>query len=116
VEGAAEALDVLERRSFDLVLTDFDMPGKSGVQLAKEIGLRWPGLPILLISGRSQAAAAAEGVSNVAAVLAKPYTGRELSDAIRQALAGLMRDAEQACPAAVEAGAHALEEEKCPAS
>jgi nitrogen-specific signal transduction histidine kinase/ActR/RegA family two-component response regulator len=115
-QGAAAALEALKRRNFDLVLTDFDMPEKNGVELAREIGLRCPGLPVLLISGRTEAASAAEGVSNVVAVLSKPYTGGELSDAIHQALAGLMRESEQVCPADVKAGGHAVEEEKCPAS
>nr|WP_161781599.1 response regulator [Desulfohalovibrio reitneri] len=85
-EGADEALRRLEERSFDLVITDFDMPGKSGVQLAGDIGRRWPGLPVLLISGRAQAFEAAEGVDNVVKVLAKPFTGQELAEAVCRAL------------------------------
>ncbi len=38
--------------AFDLVITDFNMPGQSGLAIAAEIFRLRPGLPILLISGK----------------------------------------------------------------
>ncbi|MDJ0764955.1 MAG: response regulator [Myxococcota bacterium] len=52
--NADEALAVLtgpERGSFDLVLTDLTMPGRSGIELIEQIQLRMPTLPIIVITG-----------------------------------------------------------------
>jgi len=50
-----EALAALEGQplDFDLVITDYAMPGMTGLELAQEVGGRKPGLPIILISGFS---------------------------------------------------------------
>jgi CheY-like chemotaxis protein len=48
-----EALAMAERRSrtFDLLITDVDMPLLSGLGLAQEFRKRYPGVPILFTSG-----------------------------------------------------------------
>jgi CheY-like chemotaxis protein len=47
-----EALALCRRSSFDLALLDYEMPGMSGAQLAREIKHLMPDVPIVLISGR----------------------------------------------------------------
>ena len=42
--SAAEALECLEERSFDVILLDVRMPGMSGVELFCVIQKRWPDL------------------------------------------------------------------------
>ncbi len=83
--NAAAALGALaDARRIDLVFSDIMMPGgTSGIELAREIRLRGPGLPILLTSGF------AEGSRNDALaldipVLAKPYGLEDLRQAIAQ--------------------------------
>lgn len=49
--SAASALEVLKSHSVDLVLTDLLMPGMSGIELAREIKLQNPNLPVILFSG-----------------------------------------------------------------
>lgn len=69
---------------FDLVLSDMVMPGElDGRMLAREIRARLPGMPVLLTSGFSAAAAAAE--ADGFRVLAKPYRIEALSEAIAEA-------------------------------
>src|SRR5579862_2751575 len=46
-----EALEVLNRTSVDLVLSDQMMPGMTGSQLTKSVKARWPATPVVLISG-----------------------------------------------------------------
>jgi signal transduction histidine kinase len=86
--SAAEALRLLEESGpYDLVLSDMIMPGKmNGLDLAHEIVRREPDLPVVLMTGYSEAAAsaAAEGFP----LLVKPYTMEALGDVAGQALRG----------------------------
>lgn len=55
VERAAEALDQLEASSdIALLVTDINMPGMSGLDLARLVRRRYPEVRLLLISGREQ--------------------------------------------------------------
>jgi signal transduction histidine kinase/ActR/RegA family two-component response regulator len=71
--SAAEALNALAAsRKHDIVFSDVMMPGgMSGVELAREIRQKWPGLPVVLTTGYIEAARSAvmEGLE----VLVKPY-------------------------------------------
>jgi len=55
VLSAEEALDLLDEREWDLVISDVMMPGMSGYELTKEIRQRFTNseLPVLLITARS---------------------------------------------------------------
>ncbi|MBG0789812.1 MAG: response regulator [Desulfovibrionaceae bacterium] len=72
--------------TFDLVITDYDMPGLSGTQLAERLARFAPDLPIILISGREDAAGAAAHLPNIRRVIIKPYDKHDLSEAIRSVL------------------------------
>ena len=39
---------------FDLVITDFDMPGMSGLDLAREVMIVRPDVPVILCAGSSE--------------------------------------------------------------
>ncbi|HEX9452528.1 MAG TPA: response regulator, partial [Burkholderiales bacterium] len=84
-----EALDALldgEQR-VDLVVTDYNMPGLSGLEVARAIRDARPQLPVIVVSGyvtdalRVQAAAA--GVSEL---ISKPHEVEELRDAVQRLL------------------------------
>ena len=49
--NAAEALDILSTRHFDLVLTDHIMPSVTGTELTRRIKATMPHMPVILISG-----------------------------------------------------------------
>jgi len=74
---------------YDLVITDYDMPGMSGTELAQQVAAFSPKLPLILVSGREDAATAASHLPNIRQVVIKPYDKDDLSAAI----AGVM-DAE----------------------
>jgi len=84
-ENAAEALRHLEQGiAFDLMLSDIVMPGAmDGMALAYLCRERFPQLPVLLTSGYSQAALAADGHFDI---LRKPFELSALESAIEQAL------------------------------
>ena len=50
-KSATAALEILQSRSVDLVLTDLLMPGLSGADLAREVKTQKPSLPVVLFSG-----------------------------------------------------------------
>jgi signal transduction histidine kinase/ActR/RegA family two-component response regulator len=82
VASAAAALGALANdRPVSLLFSDIMMPGgMSGVELAREIRVRRPALPVLLTTGYQEAAAGAtkDGIG----VLLKPYSIEDLANAI----------------------------------
>ena len=60
VDEAADAhaaLDLLERENrFDILISDVSLPGMSGEDLAEQVHSRWPGMQIVLVSGRDRVA------------------------------------------------------------
>jgi CheY-like chemotaxis protein len=49
--SAKEALALAAARNFDLVLSDYLMPGTTGTELAEQLKAEHPELPVILISG-----------------------------------------------------------------
>src|SRR6266516_1001429 len=45
-----EALELVRKLDWDVAVLDFSMPGRSGVELIKEIKRRHPGRPVLVLS------------------------------------------------------------------
>jgi PAS domain S-box-containing protein len=80
-EGAMRILH--SESTIDLVLTDYAMPGMSGLQLARAIRLEWPDMPLILATGYAELPATA-GVS--VQRLNKPFTETALTDAIRNVM------------------------------
>jgi CheY-like chemotaxis protein len=84
--NGAAALALLQESSFDLVVTDFEMPGMKGDKLAAAIKAIRPGLPVLLITAYGDQLRSAPLLhSTVDRILAKPFPVEDL----RRAIAGL---------------------------
>jgi two-component system NtrC family sensor kinase len=83
----------------DLVFSDILMPGgMNGLELAREVGARFPGIPVLLATGYS--ASAQDAVRQGVVVLQKPYDLDSLQRNIREAIDGAKaREHGQAAPA-----------------
>lgn len=82
-EGGAEALrHVAEAETpFDLVVTDLGMPEMSGRELAYHLRRHHPNLPIILLTGHTDAEDLSDGVD---AVVKKPFRIETLEAAIRR--------------------------------
>lgn len=85
VDGGPAALAALAESTFDIVVTDLSMPDMSGRELAAVIRLRHEGLPVLLLTGDTDADV--EG-GDVGAVVKKPFQLDVLDTSIRALLAG----------------------------
>ncbi len=86
VENGTEALRTLETDGpFDLVFSDVVMPGPiDGRALASEIRIRHPMLPVVLATGYADIDGI--GATSRLSPLAKPYTRRQLAEALRDAI------------------------------
>lgn len=71
---------------YDLLITDYDMPGMNGIDLVKKIMEYAPHLRVIMISGREEAVAAAKEIAAIRYVLVKPYDKNELSAMINSIL------------------------------
>ncbi len=87
VETAPNGLEAIEMldNSVDLVLLDLNMPVKDGWDTFEELSIRYPGLPIILITARSNQFFPALA-SGVGALLEKPFDFVKLFDTIRTLL------------------------------
>ena len=71
----------------DLLLTDVLMPGMSGVELAQKLRERFPGLPVVFMSGFATELLAKQGLRPEAGgFVAKPFGTEALGKAVREAL------------------------------
>lgn len=82
-----EALEELERGTFDLVVTDLSMPVMSGWELCRAVKARRPDLPVILLSGwGGQQDAQNIADAGVDMVLEKPIQLDELLASLRAAM------------------------------
>ena len=86
VQNAEAAIQCIEQgpERFAAVFSDVVMPGRSGLELGKEIRERWPQLPVVLTSGYSHIVA--EGGTDGFILLKKPYSIEGLMSVLAQAM------------------------------
>jgi FixJ family two-component response regulator len=81
-----EALDVIGREHISVVLADIHMPGNERLELVDTIARRFPGLPVVLMTGEpSMETAIASANSPVVAYLLKPVPAETLLRAVQRA-------------------------------
>ena len=79
VGSAAEALQLIASDSFDLVVTDIQMPQMNGLELLKEIKEYDPSLPIIVITAYGTVESAVEALRNGAFdYITKPFETDEI--------------------------------------
>jgi CheY-like chemotaxis protein len=96
VESGTLALAKLAERQFDLVITDYAMPGMRGDELISRIRQQMPRQPILMISAYAHEARLSGTPVN--GILEKPFSLAALRNAVGQALRPGTADAPQAGP------------------
>ncbi len=85
--GVAEALVILDTTPIDLVVTDYKMPGVSGLDLVRHVRENLKDTEVVMITGYASIDGAIEAIKTGAEeYLAKPFTDEELFEAVRRAL------------------------------
>ena len=79
-----EALKLFETDRFDLVISDYTMPGMNGDALAEAIKRLAPAQPVLLVSGFVDHLLENSGLNGVDLVIGKPFELGELKRAISE--------------------------------
>lgn len=84
-EGLAQA----RVQTFDAVITDFKMPGLSGLELVGQLHTAKPGLPVIMITAFGTPETVQQAIQLGAyGCLPKPFEMAQLLDLVAQALAG----------------------------
>ena len=77
----AEAFTTFQGQSFDIVLTDWNMPVKTGLDLIKDIRGTGSTVPIIMITTEAEKGRVLEAIqAGVSDYLIKPFTAETLRD------------------------------------
>jgi PAS domain S-box-containing protein len=61
--NAEEGLDRLDESHFDCIVSDYDMPGRTGIEFLEAVRVEYPNLPFLLFTGKGSEEVASEAIS-----------------------------------------------------
>jgi len=88
-DNAGQAIDLVSKQKFDIVLCDISLPDKSGLELIKDIRALQPDLPILVVSMHDEMIYAERVLrAGGRGYIMKQEGGVKFIHAIRQVLAG----------------------------
>ncbi len=85
-ETGKEALKILSRQHIDFVLTDIHMPEMRGDELASQIRLKFPGLPVFAITTACIEKLKMIEKGNFETILKKPLTANAVKQSMRSCL------------------------------
>jgi DNA-binding NarL/FixJ family response regulator len=84
-----EALDLVSRERWDLVILDVDLPGRGGLDVLKQVRAEHPKLPVLMFSMHSEEQFAVRALkAGASGYVAKDSASERLVEAIRKAIRG----------------------------
>ena len=80
-----EAVATFQPGSFDLVLTDWNMPGKSGLEVAQDIRARDAKVPIIMVTTEAEKDRVLQAIqAGVSDYLVKPFTAETLREKLQR--------------------------------
>ena len=80
-----EAVKLFKPGSFDLVLTDWNMPGKSGLEVIQEIRKQDANVPIIMVTTEAEKSRVLEAIqAGVSDYLVKPFTADTLREKLEK--------------------------------
>jgi two-component system, chemotaxis family, chemotaxis protein CheY len=76
-----QAVSLFQPGQFDMVLTDWNMPGKTGLEVVREIRSRDPNVPIIMVTTEAEKGRVMEAIqAGVSDYLVKPFTADTLRE------------------------------------
>jgi len=87
VEAAdgTEAVSVFKPGEFDMVLTDWNMPGKDGLQVVQEIRAQDANVPIVMVTTEAEKGRVMQAIqAGVSDYLVKPFTADTLREKLEK--------------------------------
>jgi nitrogen-specific signal transduction histidine kinase len=85
-DSGPAGLDTLERVTPDALVVDYAMPGMTGAEVARQVRIKHPKLPILFASGYAETRALETVSDENTRILRKPFRMDDLQDAVAKAL------------------------------
>jgi len=84
------ALEKIESKRFDIVVTDIRMDDIDGIEVLERVLARWPATKVIMITGYASVEVAREAMAKGAFdFIAKPFKPQELRDVIAKAAEAL---------------------------
>jgi DNA-binding NtrC family response regulator len=101
VTSAIEALQALDRESYDLVITDLQMPGMNGLEFIRRLEQRPSGAQVIMVTAHATVASAVEAMRHGAFdYIEKPFDADKLEGLVCRAIEhGRMLDQSPVAPA-----------------
>lgn len=81
-----QALEMLEKNQYDLLITDLQMPGMDGWQLAENIKGKYDGMKVAIITGLADEFSEEKGRHGIVHILRKPFQRSDLESLIQNAI------------------------------
>ena len=86
VSSGKEALDILQKQHFDVVILDIRMPGMDGIETLKELKRTMPLMEVILLTGHASVESGMQGMQLGAFdYVMKPAEIDDLIEKVRQA-------------------------------
>ncbi len=81
----AEAVSLFQPNDFDMVLTDWNMPGKTGLEVVQEIRARDSEVPIIMVTTEAEKGRVMQAIqAGVSDYLVKPFTADTLREKLEK--------------------------------
>jgi len=87
VHNGLDAMEILKNQSYEVVILDWDLPGKSGISILREYRSAGGGTPVIMLTGKSEIEQKEQGLDSGADdYLTKPFHLKELAARVRSLL------------------------------
>jgi two-component system, chemotaxis family, chemotaxis protein CheY len=84
VDGT-DGFNAFQKQHFDLVMTDWNMPNKSGIELTKEIRATGSTVPIFMVTTEGEKTRVVEAIkAGITDYLVKPFTADSLQEKLNR--------------------------------
>jgi len=82
-DSGENGLNVFRKSNFDIVLSDYDMPGMDGVAFACSVKKCSPRTPVVIMTGSGRESVFSRMSTAVDEVISKPFTLAEINETIQ---------------------------------